>query len=165
MAPPVPIGLFIPPVTGINNSLAPFANMFDATGNFHGRGGSQTKRRRGQDGDALDNVFNLSRDFPPLRSPAPLALDIVGIKSLLVATAETEAGLKSVFEKGEPGSESVIIANSVMALYTLTEGLIEKAILLLCGSQGATGQGVISAPPPRRQWLPLLLPSQWGSGS
>ena len=103
MAPPIPIGLFIPPITGVNNSLAPVANMFDPSGNFRSRTSSY-KRRRGEDGGLLDNVFDLSREFPPLRNPAPLALDTSSIKSLLVLAAKTESDLKILIEKGVLGS-------------------------------------------------------------
>ena len=146
MAPPIPIGLFIPPITGVNNSLAPVANMFDPSGNFRSRTSSY-KRRRGEDGGLLDNVFDLSREFPPLRNPAPLALDTSGIKSLLVLAAKTESDLNTITEKGEPGSEIVVIAKAVMALYTLTESLIEKAILPLCGGLSAAGGGGLIPPP------------------
>ena len=146
MAPPIPSGLFIPPITGVNNSLAPVANMFDPSGNFRSRTSSY-KRRRGEDGGLLDNVFDLSREFPPLRNPAPLALDTSGIKSLLVLAAKTESDLKTIIEKSEPGSESVVIANAVMALYTLTESIIEKAILPLCGGLSAAGGGGLIPPP------------------
>ena len=95
----------------------------------------------------LDNVFDLSREFPPLRNPAPLALDTSGIKSLLVLAAKTESDLKTIIEKSEPGSESVVIANAVMALYTLTESIIEKAILPLCGGLSAAGGGGLIPPP------------------
>ena len=71
MAPPIPIGQFVPPVTGINESFILVANMFDTSGNFRQHSVSLAKRRRGPDGDALDNVFELSREFPPLRAPAP----------------------------------------------------------------------------------------------
>ena len=146
MAPPIPIGLFIPPITGVNNSLAPVANMFDPSGNFRSRTSSY-KRRRGEDGGLLDNVFDLSREFPPLRNPAPLALDTSGIKSLLVLAAKTESDLNTITEKGEPGSEIVVIAKAVMALYTLTESIIEKAILPLCGGLSAAGGGGLIPPP------------------
>ena len=71
MAPPIPIGQFVPPVTGINESFILVANMFDTSGNFRQHSVSLAKRHRGPDGDALDNVFDLSREFPPLRAPAP----------------------------------------------------------------------------------------------
>ena len=170
MAPPIPIGLFIPPITGVNNSLAPVANMFDPSGNFRSRTSSY-KRRRGEDGGLLDNVFDLSREFPPLRNPAPLALDTSGIKSLLVLAAKTESDLKTIIEKGDPGSESVVIAKAVMALYTLTESLIEKAILPLCGGLSAAGGGASSPRPvvpanlPAWPLRPLPLRNQRESGN
>ena len=120
--------------------------MFDPSGNFRSRTSSY-KRRRGEDGGLLDNVFDLSREFPPLRNPAPLALDTSGIKSLLVLAAKTESDLKTIIKKSEPGSESVVIANAVMALYTLTESIIEKAILPLCGGLSAAGGGGLIPPP------------------
>ena len=75
----------------------------------------------------LDNVFDLSREFPPLRNPAPLALDTSGI------------------------------AKAVMALYTLTESIIEKAILPLCGGLGAAGGGGGASSP--RPVVPANLPA------
>ena len=150
MAPPVPIGTFIPPVTGVNNSLAPVANSFDATGNFRNRTVSLGKRRRGPEGEILDNVFDLSRDFPLIRPPAPLSIDICGVKSLLVESAKMEAELKKIVEKGEPGSEVVMIAKSAMSLYSLVEGLIEKAVIPLCNGQWPAGQGGGNAAQPGR---------------
>ena len=102
MAPPVPIGSFIPPVTGVNNSLAPVANSFDATGNFRNRTVSLGKRRRGPEGEILDNAFDLSRDFPFLRPPAPLSIDICGVKSLLVESAKMREAM------GRADTESVL---------------------------------------------------------
>ena len=152
MAPPVPIGSFIPPVTGVNNSLAPVANSFDVTGNFRNRTVSQGKRRRGPDGETLDNY--LSRDFPYLRPPAPLSIDVCGIKSLLVESAKMESELKTLLEKGEPGSEVVVIARSVMSLYCLVEGLIKKAVIPLCNGEWLAGQGGGNAPQPGRPGKP-----------
>ena len=154
MAPPVPIGSFIPPVTGVNNSLAPVANSFDATGNFRNRTVSLGKRRRGPEGEILDNAFDLSRDFPFLRPPAPLSIDICGVKSLLVESAKMEAELKKIVEKGEPGSEVVMIARSAMALYALVEGLIEKAVVPLCNGQWPGGKGGGNATQPDRAVRP-----------
>ena len=129
MAPPVPIGAFIPPVTGFNKSLAPVANLFDSSNNFRQCTISLGKRRRGSDRDALDNVFDLSREFPPLRTPDPLAIDTLGIKSLLVEVAKMETVVKTIIKKGDPNGKTVVLAKSVVALYSLVEGLIEKVIL------------------------------------
>ena len=136
MAPPIPIGQFVPPVTGVNKSFIPVANLFDTTGNFRPRSFSLAKRRRGPEGDALDNVFDLSREFPPLRTPALQAIDVFGIKSLLVLAANTGSDLKKIIEKSEPGGKMVVMAKSVLTLYNCVEGLIEKAIVPLCGNQG-----------------------------
>ena len=154
MAPPVPIGSFIPPVTGVNNSLALVANSFDVTGNFRNRTVSQGKRRRGPDGEALDNYFDLSMDFPYLRPLAPLSIDVCRIKSLLVESAKMESELKTLLEKGEPGSEAVVIARSVMSLYCLVEGLIKKAVIPLCNCEWPAGQGGGNAPQPGRPGKP-----------
>ena len=148
MAPPVPIGSFIPPVTGVNNSLAPVANIFDTTGNFRYRVSSQGKRCRGPEGDILDNVFDLSREFPELRPPVPPSIDVSSIKTLLVESAKMGIELKTLIEKGEPGSEVVVIAKSTLSLYSLVEGLIEKAVFPLCAGQwpGGLGGGNSSQP-------------------
>ena len=159
MAPLIPIGQFVPPVTWINKSFIPVANMFDTSGNFRQRSVSLAKRCRGPDGDALDNVFDLSREFPALKTPAPPAINISGIKNLLVEAAKTGENLKAVIEKGEPGSEAVTIAKSVLTLYNCVEGLIEKAIVPLCGGQvwgglGSTGPATPGRPGPATPGCP-----------
>ena len=159
MAPPVPIGAFIPPVTGFNKSLAPVANLFDSSNNFRQRTISLGKRRRGPDGDSLDNVFDLSREFPPLRTPAPLAIDTLGIKSLLVEAAKMETVVKMIIEKGDPNGESVGLAKSVVALYSLVEGLIEKAILPLCNGGGTGGLGGLNPSQSGRPGRPAVAPA------
>ena len=159
MAPPVPIGAFIPPVTGFNKSLAPVANLFDTSNNFRQRTISLGKRRRGPDGESLDNVFDLSREFPPLRTPAPLAIDTLGIKSLLVEAAKMETVVKTIIEKGDPNGESVGLAKSVVALYSLVEGLIEKAILPLCNGGGTGGLGGLNPSQSGRPGRPAVAPA------
>ena len=64
------------------------------------------------------------RSSPPLRTPAPLAVDVFGIKSLLVIAANTASDLKKIIEKTEPGSEMAMMARSVQTLYNCLEGLI-----------------------------------------
>ena len=150
MAPPIPIGQFVPPVTGFNKSFIPVANLFDTSGNFRQRSVSLAKRRRGPEGDALDNVFDLSREFPPLRNPAPPAIDVFKIKNLLVVAANTGDDLKKIVEKGEPGGEVVMMAKSVLALYNCVEGLIEMAVLPLCSGQAWSGLGNSGSATPGR---------------
>ena len=159
MAPPIPIGQFVPPVTGINKSFIPVANSFDSSGNFRLRSFSLAKRRRGPEGDALDNVFDLSREFPPIRVPAPPAINIFSVKSLLVEAAKSEGNLKTIIEKGDPGSEVVTVARAVMTLYACVEGLIEKAIVPLCGGQGWGGQGNTGPLQPGRQAHQVTAPA------
>ena len=124
--------------------------MFDTSGNFRQRSVSLAKRRRGPEGDALDNVFDLSREFPPLRNPAPPAIDVFKIKNLLVVAANTGDDLKKIVEKGEPGGEVVMMAKSVLALYNCVEGLIEMAVLPLCSGQAWSGLGNSGSATPGR---------------
>ena len=65
-----------------------------------------------------------------------------------------ESELKTLIEKGEPGSEAVVIAKSVMSLYCLVEGLIEKAVIPLCNGEWPAGQGGGNAPQPGRPGKP-----------
>ena len=55
-------------------------------------------------------MFDLSREFPPLRIPARPAVDIFSVKLLLVEAAKSESNLKTIIEKGDPGSEVVTVA-------------------------------------------------------
>ena len=138
MAPPIPIGQFIPPVTGVNGLLAPVANSFDMTGNFRPRSTSQ-KRRRGESGAALDAAFDLSADYPALRPPAVPVLDRGTIQELLVTAAHvgSDMALLLTDETLDPRSRS--LATSMISLYKLVEGIVEKGLMPLCESASAAG--------------------------
>ncbi len=63
---PIPLGAFIPPVTGTYSRPAAVAsNRFDESGNFRTSTGSFKRQRVGEEGE-LDAAFNITRDYPPL---------------------------------------------------------------------------------------------------
>ena len=137
MAPPTPIGTFVgvPPVTGVNKSFIPVANLYDSSGTFRPRTASY-KRKRGGEAGELDNLFDLSADYPPLRTPAHPTLDVGAIKELMVTAAKLCGDLKPLMEntENEIDKPTAIILKSTMALYSVVEAIVEKAIMPLCGS-------------------------------
>jgi hypothetical protein len=67
---PIPLASlanFVPPVTGVNGSLGPVANVYDDTGNFQSRGISGSVKRKRM--DEVNAVFDLSQPYPPLVDP------------------------------------------------------------------------------------------------
>ena len=137
MAPPTPIGTFVgvPPVTGVNKSFIPVANLYDSSGTFRPRTASY-KRKRGGEAGELDNLFDLSADFPSLRTPAHPTLDVGAIKELMVTAAKLCGDLKPLMEntENEIDKPTAIILKSTMALYSVVEAIVEKAIMPLCRS-------------------------------
>lgn len=128
MAPPVPIGLYVPPVTGVKGSSAPVANSFDSSGLFRSRSGSQKRQRTDSEAE-IDMAFDIGRDYPKLLLPKEPTLDIQGVQSLLVLAAKEKEKLKKQLDEGELGSECTVMVDSVMALYNLVEAIIEKALV------------------------------------
>jgi len=138
MAPPTPIGQFVPPVTGIHKSFVPVANMFDTSGNFRSRAGS-LKRRRAEGFGALDDAFDLSQPYPPLKYPTVQGIDLASVNNLLIAAAKERDALKPIIEKSSD-TEIGKIAKSVVSLYSLIESIVEKAVVPVC-SGGGTAAG------------------------
>ncbi len=62
----------VPPVTGIGKPSAVYSNLFDHSGTFRQRNNSFKRQRRDEEGaDGRDQVYDLTRDFPPpLSAPA-----------------------------------------------------------------------------------------------
>ena len=62
---PIPLGSFVPPVTGTNGRPGAVAsNLYDVSGNFRDRTGSFKRRRTGDERD-LDDRFDITRNYPP----------------------------------------------------------------------------------------------------
>ena len=138
MAPPIPIGQFVPPVTGVNGFLAPVANSFDSSGTFRSRSASQ-KRRRGETGDTLDAVFDLSANYPTISPPTVPTLDKGAIRELLVAAAGIGVDMSDLLADDSQDPKVRTLATATLALYKLVEGIVEKALMPLCESATAAG--------------------------
>ena len=144
MAPPTPIGAYlgIPPVTGVNKSFIPVANLYDSSGTFRPRTASYKRKRAGEAGE-LDNRFNFELDFPPLRPPSPPTIDVSSIKELMVVAAKMCGDLKPLLEnvENETDKPASIMIRSAIALYSVVEAIVEKAIVPLCGSAPPSSSG------------------------
>jgi len=129
MAPPTPIGTFIPPVTGVNNSLKPVANTFDSSGTFRNRIGSVKRRRITGSNSEIENVYDLSQPYPPLLLPDAPRIDLAGVKNLLVAAAEETRKLETIIADNNVDPATRTVADSAMAVYKLVEAIVEKAVV------------------------------------
>jgi len=129
MAPPIPIGNFIPPVTGVNGSLRPVANSYDASGNFRNRSASVKRRCVEQNGSELESVFDLSAPYPPLLLPETPRIDLAAVKDLLVAAADQGKKLEQIAKDDGVDGDTREVARSAVALYRLVEAIVEKAIV------------------------------------
>jgi len=129
MAPPTPIGCFIPPVTGVNGSLRPVANSFDPSGTFRSRIGSVKRRRTDGNSSEIENAFDLSKPYPPLLFPDASRIDLAGVKNLLVTAAEESRKLESILADDNTPPSVRVVADSAMAVYKLVEAIVEKAVV------------------------------------
>ena len=159
----MPRTLSVPPVTGVGGSNGPYANLYDQSGFFRDRSGSQKRRRRDGQDELLDSVFDLTRDFPPTNPPPRPALDVASIKSTLVeATAMAEV-LRPIIEREDDvaltPSESKALVRTLLKLVTVVEGVVEGGIEPLSAAVVGVGGGVsgrrfaaaarrLNAPPP-----------------
>jgi hypothetical protein len=89
---PIPLGSFVPPVTGTNGRPGAVAsNLYDVSGNFRDRTGSFKRRRTGDERD-LDDRFDITRNYPPLCHPPKPNFDVDSIQALMVdASSKAEA--------------------------------------------------------------------------
>lgn len=130
MKPPV-IWPFIPPVTGAGGGAGSVnANMYDQSRNFPNRprAFSNAKRPR-SDLSGEQSPFDLTRDYPPLTNPPPLALDIPAVRSLMVEASSKLADIKSIIEHPKASEMNKKMANFNLALFAVIESLVEKVII------------------------------------
>ncbi len=151
MAPPTPIGSFIPPVTGLNNSLRPFANSFDGSGLFRSRAGSTKRRREESPLSETDKVFDLSQRYPPLMYPGRAGIDLASVRDALVAATPEREKIKPFLNDETKDSAARALAGSAVALYNLVEAIVEKAIVPMWQSAQAVGGGGAGDAPPREE--------------
>ena len=162
----LPRGIAIPPVTGVRGSNAPHANLFDGTGTFRDRSGSQKRPRRDGQDDLLDAVYDLTRDFPPVAPPERPAMDISAIKTTLIEAMLMANDLRPILEKDDETNltpaESKSLVKTVIKLVSVVECLVEKGVdpisAMVVGVGGGTsGRGFAAAarraaaPPPPTQ--------------
>jgi hypothetical protein len=156
---PIPLGSFVPPVTGVNGSLVPVANAYDTNGVFQQRGRTNSVKRRRPD-EEIDVVYDLSESYPPLTAPQRPKLDTEKVKRLMVAAAAAAAGdLRKVKDNEEEmenmDPKSKVIINLSLALFDAVEAVVEAGIIPLSGNVAGgrdaagsgTGMGGTKVPP------------------
>jgi len=137
---PVPMRSLIPPVTGIGFPGNVHANSYDDSGQFRQRSGS--KRRRGDNPESdVESIFNLTRSYPPPVMPTPTRLDLDGVKGLMVEAAGKVKELGPILNDKRTTEQNKACVNTVIALYTLLEAVIEKAVVPIADALQGVGGG------------------------
>jgi hypothetical protein len=139
---PIPLAAFcpdfIPPVTGVNGSLAPVSNSYDASGNFDSRsriGSISKKRRIGE----IDGIFDLSKQYPPLTDPPRPSYDLNEMKTLLVTAAAAGDEIKPLLESADIDPKIKAFGSLSIALLDVVTAIIEKGFAPLSGSGAGSG--------------------------
>ena len=140
----VPAAVVIPPVT-VGGS-GPMANFFDKLGRFRSRTASYKRPRTD---DNPDNFFDLSRDFPQLTLPPPPAVDVGGIKSLLIDNSKIAGEVAAIAAAEDCDPRVRVLADAWSGLFKLLEAALEKAVFPMGDPSfmAAAGRSVRSPPP------------------
>ena len=95
---PIPLSVFIPPVTGTKGRPGAVAsNLFDSSGNFRERTASFKRRRIGDERD-MDDAFDITRPYPPLVHPPKPLFDVEAIQALMVDASSKAEFIKATSE-------------------------------------------------------------------
>jgi hypothetical protein len=133
--------------------------MYDSSGNFirRNRLGSDAKRKRTEDQtlSELDNMYDLSQQFPPLQHPEKPGLDVTKIKEMLVAATNASADVRSWTEEPECDPKVKACGKLALALLDAVEALVEHGVVPATSGRGGGGGGRAPAP---RQPAPTPIP-------
>jgi hypothetical protein len=138
---PIPLAAyspdFIPPVTGVNGSLAPVANAYDSSGNFQNRGRSNSVKRRRT--DEIDSVYDLSADFPPLSMPQRPGFDLDKVKGLMVVAGAAAEEVRPFMEDPNTDPKLIAFAKLNFAVLDALNAVVDCGIApLSAGAGGAS---------------------------
>jgi len=86
-------------------------------------------------------MFNLTRSYPPPVLPAPTKLDLDGVKGLMVEAAGKVKELGPILNDKRTTEQNKACVNTVIALYTLLEAVIEKAVVPIADALQGVGGG------------------------
>jgi hypothetical protein len=146
---PIPLGAFIPPVTGTyGRPSAVASNRFDESGNFRARSGSFKRPRVGDEGE-LDAAFNITRDYPPLSHPPKPLFDCELIKALMVTASEKAVTMKARIDDPNINQDTKDFASANLSMFDLLSAIVEKAIIPLANAPPpGWPRGAHAEPPP-----------------
>ena len=131
---PIPLGAFVPPVTGTYGRPAAVAsNRFDDSRNFRNRSGSFKRARVGEEGD-LDAAFDITRNYPPLTNPPKPLFDCDAIRALMVTACEKAVSMKARLDNPNINEETKEFASFNLSLFDVLSAVVEKAIIPLANA-------------------------------
>jgi hypothetical protein len=138
---PIPLAAyspdFVPPVTGVNGSLAPVANSYDTSGTFQNRGRSNSVKRPRMD-ETVDSVYDLSVDFPPLSLPQRPGLDLDKVKGLMVAAGAAAEEVRPFMEDPNTDPKLIAFAKLNLAVLDALNAVVDCGIAPLSAGAGGT---------------------------
>jgi len=145
---PIPLGSFVPQVTGTNGRPGAVAsNLYDGSGNFRERTGSFKRLRTGDDRD-LDDRFDITRNYPPLSHPPKPNFDVEAIQALMVDASSKAEIIKA--RNDDPNMDPVARDFAVfnLSLFALLSAVVEKAVMPLANSPPPSwNRNAVEAPP------------------
>jgi len=142
---PIPLGAYIPPVTGINVPNSVFANSFDTSNVFRPR--TYSKRRREEFDSDVERPFDLTRDYPPLVYPERQGVD-VGAAALVEVSAMVPS-IRELAGSDNITAETKKIAEFSLSVFSLLETLWERVVRPSAASPVAAASSRPPVPPPK----------------
>lgn len=141
---PLPLGNFIPPVTGAGGRPSfVSANLFDSSNMFRSR--SNSKRARTE--TEFEGRFDLTRDFPELVVPDRQPVDLKSVEALLVGVAEVMPNIRAKLDDPNAGQDIKDLAGGWVKLYELVECVCEKVLRPAAASNQLAAFGGARPPP------------------
>jgi hypothetical protein len=145
---------FVPPVTGVNGSSAPVANIYDSSGTFQNRGRANSVKRR-RVTEEIDAVFDRSVDYPPLTMPERPNLDLDKVKGLLVVAGSVAEELKPLLEEPNTDPKIMAIGKLNLSILEALTAVVDGGLLPLSASGPAMGRAGGGA----GAWHPKVAPA------
>jgi hypothetical protein len=105
------------------------ANLFNHSGNFHPRNNSlKSPRKDGEGNDSWDRVFHLTWNYPPLKQPSPLKLNILAETELMVKATTAAEPIRTCLLDGSMSADIMDLAATNIALLEVISAVVEDAI-------------------------------------
>jgi hypothetical protein len=97
----------------------------------------------------MDDVFDITRSYPPLVHPPKPLFDVEAIQALMVDASSKAEFIKATSEDPNVDNTTRQFATANLAFFALLTAVVEKAVILLANSPPPTwNRQHTDAPPP-----------------